>query len=271
MSYDEWGQRRTPPLFLPLIAVVAVAGTAVSLYGFLGQRSSGAERAALQAEVAALRQEVRALQGSGESLAGRLESAETVLERRETGIAPIAKRVLLSVFTVRTDDGGLGTGFLAWNEDGASYLVTAHHVISQNTGAAVRILRRGGSWSGFIAAVDPANDLAVIRVNGRPAGAEPLWQQIDPSARPQAGDELILVGSPFGLQGTVTSGVVSRVSKKEIQTDAAANPGNSGGPALDEQGRIVGVLVSGGDPRLGVENINFAVPIERACLKLRRC
>jgi S1-C subfamily serine protease len=242
------------------------------VYGFVAQRRVlDAERDARRAEVAELRREMAALEGAGARLAGRIESAETALERRESGIAPIAARVLHSVFTVQADDGSLGTGFLAWTEGGASHLVTAHHVVAGNTGAAVRIVRRGGSWSGFIAAVDPINDLALIRVNGRPAGAAPLWQRVDRTARPQAGDELILVGSPFGLQGTVTFGVVSRVSRREIQTDAAANPGNSGGPALDERGRIVGVLVSGGDPRLGVENINFAVPIERVCAKLRRC
>jgi serine protease Do len=64
----------------------------------------------------------------------------------------------------------------------------------------------------------------------------------------------------------VTTGIVSRVTKKSIQTDAAANPGNSGGPALDRQGRIVGVLVAGGG-----QNLNFAIRIDRACVKLRKC
>ena len=76
----------------------------------------------------------------------------------------------------------------------------------------------------------------------------------------------LLVGSPFGLSGTVTTGVVSRVTPKLVQTDAAANPGNSGGPAVAKDGRIVGVLVAGGG-----ENINFAVRIDRACAKLRAC
>src|SRR5678815_4254724 len=66
--------------------------------------------------------------------------------------------------------------------------------------------------------------------------------------------------------GTVTTGIVSRVTARAIQTDAAANPGNSGGPALDKNGHVVGVLVGGGG-----ENINFAVPIRLACAKLRRC
>ena len=80
-------------------------------------------------------------------------------------------------------------------------------------------------------------------------------------------DQVVLVGSPFGLGGTVTTGVISRVNKKVIQTDAAANPGNSGGPLVDlKDGRVVGVLVAGGG-----ENINFAVPIGRACVALRQC
>ncbi|MDQ3823803.1 MAG: S1C family serine protease, partial [Actinomycetota bacterium] len=225
--------------------------------------------AAWQGEVAKLRREVAALSGRDERLAGRLNSAERTLERREVGIAPIAARVLRSVFTVETDSGW-GSGFVAWQEGGATYLVTAHHVVDGQLGAGVTISRKGGSWAGTIDAVDPKNDLALIRISGKPAGAKPLWQQVGGRGRPKAGDELILIGSPFGLQGTVTTGVVSRVTRNEIQTDAAANPGNSGGPAIDKQGRIVGVLVSGVNPALG-QNLNFAVPIERVCTRLRRC
>jgi S1-C subfamily serine protease len=64
----------------------------------------------------------------------------------------------------------------------------------------------------------------------------------------------------------VTSGVVSRVTTRVIQTDAAANPGNSGGPALDRNGNVVGVLLAGAG-----ENLNFTVPVGRVCLKLRAC
>jgi S1-C subfamily serine protease len=137
-------------------------------------------------------------------------------------------------------------------------------VEGQITGA-VTVSRKGGSWSGEIDAVDPKHDLAVIRVSANPAGARPLWQA--PRTRPpRAGDQLLLLGSPYGLYGTVTTGIVSRVTGRAIQTDAAANPGNSGGPALDKEGHVVGVLVAGGG-----ENINFAVPIRLVCAKLRRC
>ena len=74
------------------------------------------------------------------------------------------------------------------------------------------------------------------------------------------------LGSPYGLEGAVTEGVVSRITYNSIQTDAAANPGNSGGPAVDREGQVVGVLLAGGG-----ENLNFAVPIQRACVTLRTC
>ena len=148
---------------------------------------------------------------------------------------------------------------------GLSGVITAHHVVADLVGSNATLSRPDGSWAGELAAVDPRNDLALIRLDGKPAGAEPLWQK--PAATtPRAGDQLLLVGSPFGLEGSVTTGVVSRVTRREIQTDAAANPGNSGGPAVDREGRVVGVLVAGGG-----QNVNFAVPIARVCATLRRC
>jgi S1-C subfamily serine protease len=270
-TWDDSSPRRRPLAFVVgALVAVCLAGTALSTFTLVRQRGAIArERAAWTAEASKLRHDIDALSGSGQKLAGRLNSAERTLKRRETGIAPIAARALRSVFTVETEVG-FGSGFVAWQEGSASFLVTAHHVVDGNISSGVTISRKGGSWAGVIEAVDPANDLALIRINGKPAGAKPLWQFVDSRATPKPGDELILVGSPFGLQGTVTTGVVSRVTTKAVQTDAAANPGNSGGPAMDKQGRIVGVLVSGVNPSQG-QNINFAIPIERACIKLRHC
>ena len=263
VSFDE--PRRPFPVSA-LASLLALTALAVSVYALGRQRSQlAAERRVRHAEVSRLRSDLRTLRSHDSALAGRLHSAERTLKRKEVGIAPLAARVLRSVFTVETDTK-LGTGFVAWTEDGASYLVTANHVIRDASDGTVTITRKGGSWSGDVAATDPRNDLAVIRVNGRPDGAAPLWQAASGDSAPSTGDELLLVGSPFGLYGTVTTGIVSRVTDRLIQTDAAANPGNSGGPALDKQGRVVGVLVAGGG-----ENINFAVPIARACLKLRAC
>jgi S1-C subfamily serine protease len=143
-------------------------------------------------------------------------------------------------------------------------LITANHVV-EDSSPSVTLSRAGQSWQGEVTAQDAKNDLAVIHLDARPAGADPLWQKPKRGV-PSVGDELLLAGSPFGLSGTVTTGVVSRVTPKLVQTDAAANPGNSGGPAVDKQGRVVGVLVAGGG-----ENINFAIRIDRMCAKLRSC
>src|SRR5439155_8022139 len=120
------------------------------------------------------------------------------------------------------------------------------------------------TWTGHVVRRDATNDLATIRVHGQIAPG--LWQHPQLGIVPSPGDELVLVGSPYGLEGTVTTGIVSRVSYDAIQTDAAANPGNSGGPAIDPDGQVVGVLLAGGG-----EKLNFAVRIQRACVGLRSC
>lgn len=267
MTYDEtWDDapsRRLP--LAPIAVVVALAALAASMYVLYRQSNVlGAERTERKAEIGRLQKQVTLLQSRGAALAGRVGSAEKTLKRRDRGIAPLASRVLKSVFTVETD-WGLGSGFIAWRDANGSYLLTANHVVEGQITGAVTVSRKGGSWSGELQAVDPEHDLAVIRISAKPAGAVPLWQT-PRTQPPRAGDQLLLLGSPYGLYGTVTTGIVSRVTARAIQTDAAANPGNSGGPALDKEGRVVGVLVAGGG-----ENINFAVPIRLACAKLRRC
>jgi S1-C subfamily serine protease len=263
---EHWDEH--PPRTAASVPVIAcaLAGVAalVALWAWYGEHSASSERAALRSEVATLKQTVTKLSGHDTKMTTRLVSAEKTLKRREAGVAPLAKRALRSVFTVETSHG-LGSGFVAWTDAGDSYLLTAAHVVDGELSGTVTITRKGGSWSGDISGIDYKNDLAVVHLNGHPAGARPLWQ--NPRVpRAQQGDQVLLIGSPFGLGGTVTTGVVSRVTSKEIQTDAAANPGNSGGPALDKAGHIVGVLVSGGG-----ENINFAIRVQRACVKLRHC
>jgi S1-C subfamily serine protease len=267
VTYDEtWDDGPTRRLPLAAIAVVvAVAALTASMFVLVRQTTVlSSERAARKAEIARLQKQVMLLESRGTVLAGRVGSAEKTLKRRETGVAPLASRILKSVFTVDTDRG-LGSGFIAWRDSDASYLLTANHVVEGQLGDVAISRKSGGSWSGEVVGVDPKHDLAVIRVAAKPAGARPLWQT--PRVRlPRTGDQLLLLGSPYGLYGTVTTGIVSRVSDRAIQTDAAANPGNSGGPALDKEGHVVGVLVAGGG-----ENINFAIPIRLVCAKLRRC
>jgi S1-C subfamily serine protease len=252
--------------------VMLAATFVLALLAYTGQRGlSHGERDAWQAAVGDLEGKIddiqaglTAVSGSNAKLRGQIKSTEKKISQADKGVAPLAKRALRSVFTVETK-AGLGAGFAAWTDNGIIYVITANHVVEDAGSPFVDVKRNNGSWSGQIVANDRANDLALIRLSGRPAGAEPLWQRARGNT-PGTGDQLLLIGSPYGLAGTVTTGVVSRVTKRVIQTDAAANPGNSGGPAIDRQGRIVGVLVAGGG-----QNLNFAVPIARACVKLRRC
>jgi S1-C subfamily serine protease len=264
---SDWDDHSSasPGLKLTVACVLAVGVGALGFTWYTYQHQHSlvqAEHDARVADEAGLRAQVAALQRRDVSLKGNFQSLQT----KQGNLAPLAKRVLNSVFTVFAGQE-LGTGFVGWQDDSASYLITARHVVVHNLGGYVTLQRAGGgSWQGEIMAEDAKNDLAVIRLDGHPAGAAPLWQN-PRTAPPAPGDSLLLVGSPYGLSGTVTKGIVSRVTSKLIQTDAAANPGNSGGPAVDQQGHVIGVLVSG---ILG-SGLSFAVPIARVCKQLRHC
>ena len=267
---SDWDDRTSasPGLKLTVAAVlvIGVGALAFTWYTYQHQRTLvQTEHNARLADEAAFRTEITALERHDVRLKGSVQSLQT----KQGNLAPLAKRVLKSVFTVFAGQE-LGTGFVGWQDDSASYLITARHVIVHNFGGYVTLKRAsGGTWQGEIMAEDAKNDLAVIRMDGHPAGAAPLWQHAR-TPHPAPGDALLLVGSPYGLSGTVTKGIVSRVTSSVIQTDAAANPGNSGGPAVDQQGNIVGVLVAGIKAQYG-SGLNFAVPIARMCERLRHC
>jgi S1-C subfamily serine protease len=262
---DEPRTRERPSWPLLAGGALLLVALVLSLLAYSGQRGLAEnERQAWQNAAAALEEDLDRLEQDVGALTGKSAKLQNRLKQREGGVSALADTALKSVFTIETDTS-LGAGFAAWEETGVIYVITANHVVADARSAFVTISRKGGSWSGQIVREDRKNDLALIQVSGRPKGAEPLWQQAT-AATPSPGDELVLIGSPYGLGGTVTTGIVSRVTKKAVQTDAAANPGNSGGPALDRRGRIVGVLVAGGG-----QNLNFAIRIDRACVKLRKC
>jgi S1-C subfamily serine protease len=262
-NWDEDAPRTTRSP-VPWLALV-LAALACVLAGASFFRQQTAIDAGRIAEVRAKRveHELGVLQESAALTEARLRSTQVSLKKRSASVAPLAARVLKSVFTVEAGNS-LGTGFLAWTNEDGSFLLTANHVV-EGQNRSVTITRKGGSWGAEVIAQDRTNDLALLRADGRPTQAKPLWQTARPS-RARTGEQLLLLGSPFGLGGSVTTGIVSRVTKQYFQTDAAANPGNSGGPAVDRDGHVVGILVMGGG-----ENVNFAVRIERACARLRRC
>lgn len=161
---------------------------------------------------------------------------------------------------------GTGSGFL-WDDLG--HVITNAHVVEGASGAQVR-LADGRVFRAALVGADPAHDLAVLRI-GVPTGRpEPL--PIGTSADLQVGQKVFAIGNPFGLDWTLTTGIVSALERELpagrgtirglIQTDAAINPGNSGGPLLDSAGRLIGVNTAIYSPSGAYAGIGFAVPVD---------
>jgi putative serine protease PepD len=186
-----------------------------------------------------------------------------------TTIADAAAGVLPGVVSVRAGRA-TGSGFAI---DQQGHVVTNAHVVSDSSDVRL-VLANGRSVDAEIVGVDEDNDLAVLRAADT-SGLRPLT--LGRSSALRVGDPVLAVGSPFGLEGTVTAGIVSAVNRQAafgdsdnrqtaIQTDAAINPGNSGGPLVNAAGQVVGVntaIATLGNSRGGNIGIGFAIPVDR--------
>lgn len=188
-------------------------------------------------------------------------------------VADAAAAVLPSVVSVQARTGGgvaTGSGFVL-DEEG--HILTNAHVVDGARTATV-VLPDGRRSSATIVGTDDANDVAVLRASS--SGLRPA--ALGRSADLRVGDTVLAVGSPLGLAGTVTAGIVSATAREAevgsngqrapmVQTDAAINPGNSGGPLVNAAGQVVGVntqIATIGGARSGNIGIGFAIPIDRA-------
>ena len=162
---------------------------------------------------------------------------------------------------------GTGSGFV-WDDLG--HLVTNNHVIEGASEATVR-LNDGRSYSAVLVGASPAHDLAVLRISV--AFDRPPPVPLRSSADLRVGQKVFAIGNPFGLDYTLTSGLVSALDRSLevesgatidhlIQTDAAINPGNSGGPLLDSAGRLIGINTAIYSPSGAYAGIGFAVPVD---------
>ena len=167
--------------------------------------------------------------------------------------------------------GGGGTAKAqgsGWVYDSSGRIVTNDHVVDGASAISVRFWN-GKTYSATVDGVDKSTDLAVIKVNAPSAELHPL--SLGNSANLQVGDGVVAIGSPFGLEETVTSGIVSALHRAieapnnftindSVQTDAAINHGNSGGPLLNSQGQVVGVNAQIRSDSGGNEGVGFAIP-----------
>jgi len=159
-----------------------------------------------------------------------------------------------------------GSGFIV---DKNGYIVTNNHVVENATKIRVRLHGDPAEYRGRLIGTDCESDLAVIKIDaGRPL--QPV--NIANSDSVQVGDWAVAIGSPFGLEATVTAGIVSAVGRSPaqlgartfqhfIQTDAAINPGNSGGPLLNIRGEVIGVNTMIATSGRGSEGVGFALPV----------
>jgi S1-C subfamily serine protease len=209
-------------------------------------------------------------------VAARGDLAE--IERTTTEIFRTASPAVVHITTLVTAAGpfsldvqqipqGTGSGFV-WDKDG--HIVTNHHVISGASGAVI-VLADGSNWQGRLVGSYPAKDLAVLQIDAPADRLHPI--AVGSSADLAVGQMTLAIGNPFGLDQTLTTGVVSalnremasipgRVIRNVIQTDAAVNPGNSGGPLLDSAGRLIGVNSSILSPSGASAGIGFAIPVD---------
>ena len=215
----------------------------------------------------------------------------TVSAARRTPIVVVAHNVLPSVVNIQTEAtirrrnvdpffdpfgffGGrersyrsqsLGSGFV-WSSDGI--IVTNNHVVEGASRITVNV-NGGRQIPAKLLGVDPDSDLAVLKVDEKGLPAAPIGTSSDL----MIGETVVAVGNPFGLSGTVTTGVVSALGRSVpsqdqsrtftdfIQTDASINPGNSGGPLLNIEGKVIGINVA---IYAQAQGIGFAIPVDRA-------
>lgn len=225
-------------------------------------------------------------QQSSSTVAGGsvLPQTNADLSSRPSGsIASVAAAVLPTVVQIEernAQGGGTGSGFVV-RQDG--YILTNNHVVAgaaDGAGTLTVTFQDGTTKSATIVGRDLSYDLAVVKVDGTGLKTATLGN----SSGVVVGDSSIAIGSPLGLEGTVTSGIVSALNRpvtaggsgessyiSAIQTDAAINPGNSGGPLVDAQGKVIGVnsaIASLGQGQAGGQSgsigLGFAIPVNQA-------
>ena len=187
-----------------------------------------------------------------------------IYDRVSPAVVHITSRVVeMDFFFGPMPSEGTGSGFII---DREGHIVTNNHVVANARSVEVT-LADGTVLPAAIIGTDTANDLALIKVDAPPEKLQPV--ELGESASLRVGQRAIAIGNPFGLDRTLTVGVISSLGRPleiddqviydVIQTDAAINPGNSGGPLLDSSGRVIGVNTA---IRSEAENIGFAVPVD---------
>ena len=243
---------RGPAIVGGLLVTALVAGAAGGAVGFVAAKQTLPTSVAAAATV--------------ESGSPSLPAGSSIAE-----VAAAVQPAVVQLNVSGTD--GEGTGFII-SQDG--YIITNNHVAGSAKDGGIDVLFSDGTKAkGTLIGANSGYDLAVVKVDKSGLKTVPLGK----SSTLRVGDEVIALGSPLGLQGTVTSGIVSSLNRpvtageqsyiNAIQTDAAINPGNSGGPLVNGNGAVVGVnsaiaSMASGEAQAGSIGLGFSIPIDTA-------
>ncbi len=250
--------RRAPSLLL----IALLAGSAL---GWSLHSASDAVAASESAAPAA----PRAVVARGDLAADELNNIEVFksVSPSVVHITTLERAASLFSTDVSQVPRGTGTGFM-WDERG--HIVTNFHVIQGANGARVTLSDQS-TYSASLVGVFPDRDIAVLRIDAPAAKLKAI--ALGQSGNLQVGQKVYAIGNPFGLDQTLTTGIVSALNREiesvtrrpirgAIQTDAAINPGNSGGPLIDSAGRLIGINTAIYSPSGTSAGIGFAIPVD---------
>ena len=203
------------------------------------------------------------------ALTSEEENNVVIYRRLNAGVVNITNRAIAYDFffnPIPSDSSG--SGFIL---DTRGHILTNHHVVEGAQRLEVS-LADGSKWAAKLVGADPQTDMAVLQIKAQPDALTVL--PLGDSSALQVGQKVLAIGNPFGLEHSLSAGIISSLRKvvktgateieDVIQTDAAINPGNSGGPLLDSEGRVVGINTAIFTPSGGKIGIGFAIPINTA-------
>jgi S1-C subfamily serine protease len=257
-SNDPYRRTRTEPrVYWPLILLLAAIG--VGVWHFWPRSNGGVN----------VNAEPRPIAPRGNLLPEEQETID-IFKNASPSVVHITTLVQQQdffSFDVQEIPRGTGSGFI-WDDDG--HIVTNFHVVKDGDSFKV-ILADGSKYDARVVGAYPDHDLAVLGIEAPKGKLQPI--RVGTSHDLQVGQKVLAIGNPFGLDQTLTTGIVSALGreiesvtrrriKNVIQTDAAINPGNSGGPLLDSGGRLIGVNTAIYSPSGTSAGIGFAIPVD---------
>lgn len=246
-----------------------VSGKQILILAFLSALIGGVIVACAQKAIDTGRAVIETPVVADPSVASDEQNNIEIYKKVGPGVVNITSRTLVEGWFGVFPNEGTGSGSII---DDQGHILTNYHVIKGATQLEVQI--ESEKYTGTMVGADPDNDLAVIKVNAPKQHLTAI--KLGSSEGLQVGQKVLAIGNPFGLQRTLTTGIISglerplrdaasrRTIEGAIQTDASINPGNSGGPLLNARGEMIGINTAIFSPSGGSVGIGFAVPVNTA-------